>query len=435
MSRRPAALVAVSVGLALCLMSPATPAQHHTAGWSVITSASSASTAPAIGQIDNSGKMTTVLAGSALPQNVYAQGGTLDFDDRTYVVALLSKAINGSLLLVDRTGFILQTVQVLSKSPANGGGFINDVILDHNGDYIVVVGVGGGATPGLLRVDRGYMVTTVYQGTPLTEAKMVTTDINTGNFLVVDSSGRWVYSIAPDGSAIISVGIFSSTHSLNTQITQDIRTGDMFVGSWASQGVLLFRMSSSGVATTFLTGGLNAAYGVHADRSTAANPRLAMGALGTAPAACFVDLTTKAITTLHTGTTIFYQVFPNREVGTIKRGPGNCEISMHFQGEGGSPYVVGLSLSGVRPGVALPDGRRINLQVDSLTVLSVNGLLGPLFTGYTGTLNAFDRASALLNVSGLPPLKGVRVWAQVVTLNPSAPLGIQTIADPVILVL
>ena len=310
------------------------------------------------------------------------------------------------------------------------------MILDSGGDYIVVRGVGGGATPGLLRVDRSHHgVTTLYQGTPLLEAKMVTTDINTGNFLLVDTTGRWVYSIAPDGSAVVSVGIFSTTHSLNSQITQDIHTGDVFVGSWATQGVLLFRMNSGGVVTTFLAGGLNAVHGVHADRSSAANPRLALGALNTTPTVCFVDLTTKAITTLHTGTAIFYQVFPNREVATIQRGPGRWEIAMHFQGESGNVYVAGLSLSGVRPGVRLPDGRRIHLNVDTLTALSMNGLLGPLFTGYIGALNAFDRASAVLDVAGLPALKGTRIWALVVTLNKSAPLGIQTIADPVILIL
>jgi len=194
-------------------------------------------------------------------------------------------------------------------------------------------------------------------------------------------------------------------------------------------------MNSGGVATTFLTSGLNAVYGVHADRSSVANPRLALGALGTAPSVCFVDLTTKAITTLHTGSVLFYQVFPNREVATIKRGPGKWEIVMHFQGESGNAYVAGLSLSGVRPGVRLPDRRRIHLNVDTLTALSVNGLLGPLFSGYTGALNAFDRGSAVLDVSGLPALKGTRIWAQVVTLNKSAPLGIQTIADPVVLIL
>jgi hypothetical protein len=435
MSKQPVSLVAVSVGLVLGWIAAATPAQPHTAGWSVITSASSASTAPVIGRIDRNGKMTTVLAGSAMPANVNAPAGTLDFDDKVYVVALLSKGINGSLLLVDRSGTLLQTIQVLGKPPASGGGYVTDVIMNPDGDFIVVKGVGGGATPGLLKVDRARHVTTIYQGTPLTEAKLVTTDINTGKFLLLDSTARRVFSVAPNGSAITSVGVFPATASLNTQIAQDIRTGDLFVGSWASQGGLLFRMSTGGVASTFLAAGLTAVYGVHADRSTAANPRLVAGALGPLPCVCFVDLTTKAVTTLHTGTTIVYQVIPDREVGTIKRGPGQWEFSMHFQGQSGNAYVAGLSFSGVWPGLTLPDGRRINLHVDPLTALSVNGLLGPLFTGYAGTLDAFDRAAAFLDVSGLPALKGIPIWAQVITLNPSAPLGIQTIADPVILLL
>jgi len=265
---------------------------------------------------------------------------------------------------------------------------------------------------------------------------MVTTDIDTGNYLLVDTRGRAVYSIVPDGSAITSVGILSTTHTLGSQVTQDIRSGDLFVGSWTNRGVLLFRMNSGGVTTTFLASGLTAGLGVFADRSSAANPRLVLGSGSTTSGVFFVDLTTKAITTLYTGaTSYYYQVFPDREVATIKRGPGKWEITMHFKGESGNAYAVGLSFSGVRPGVVLPDGRRIHLNVDDLTALSVNGLLGPLFTGYTGTLNSFDRASALLDVSGLPVLKGVRIWAQALTLKPSAPLGIHTIADPLILIL
>ena len=437
MSTRLIITAALAVGFVLWAVSPVTPAQHHTAGWSVITNASTNTTGAAIGHVDLSGKLTTVLAGSQMPQNVYAQAGTLDFDDKTYVVALLSKAINGSLLKVDRSGFILQTVQVLSKSPSNGGGYIMDVILDPDGDYIVVMGVGGGATPGLLKVDRNHKVTTLYQGAPLTDAKMVTTDIDTGNYLLVDTRGRAIYSIVPDGSAITSIGILSTTHTLGSQITQDIHSGDMFVGSWTSRGVLLFRMNSGGVATTFLASGLDVGLGVFADRASAANPRLVLGSGSTTPGVFYVDLATKAITTLYASTTSssYYNVFPDREVATIKRGPGKWEITMHFQGQSGNAYAAGLSFSGVRPGVTLPDGRRIHLNVDALTALSVNGLLGPLFTGYTGTLNSFDRASALLDVSGLPVLKGVRVWAQVITLKLSAPSGIQTIADPMILIL
>jgi len=91
---------------------------------------------------------------------------------------------------------------------------------------------------------------------------------------------------------------------------------------------------------------------------------------------------------------------------------------------------VGLSLSDVRPGVPLPDGRRILLNVDNLTALSLSGRLGPLFAGNVGKLTPSARAMAVLDVSSLPVLKGLPIWLLAATLNPQAPLGIQTISDP-----
>ena len=173
-------------------------------------------------------------------------------------------------------------------------------------------------------------------------------------------------------------------------------------------------------------------YGMHLDRASASIPQLIFGSSGTSSGLYVFDLNTNAIATLASlsGVTV-QKVFPSREVSTLRRAAGTWEIALHFAGEAGNGYAVGLSLSGIRPGVSLPGGRRVPLNVDNLTSLSVNGQLGPLFAGAVGALNSFDRGMAVLDVSSLPVLKGIPVWAVALTLNPQAPLGIQTISDPI----
>jgi len=122
-------------------------------------------------------------------------------------------------------------------------------------------------------------------------------------------------------------------------------------------------------------------------------------------------------------------------VATERRSAGCWDVRLHFTGQGGSAYAVGLSLSGVRPGLFLPDGRRICFNPDALTAPSAAGQLAPIFTGQAGVLDTAGRATARLDVSALAPLAGLRVWIQALVLDPRAPLGIRTVPDPVVLVL
>jgi len=45
------------------------------------------------------------------------------------------------------------------------------------------------------------------------------------------------------------------------------------------------------------------------------------------------------------------------------------------------------------------------------------------------------RGSGGLDVSKLPGLSGLRVWAVAVSLDPAAPLGLSTISDPILIIL
>ncbi|MBN2491812.1 MAG: hypothetical protein JXQ29_13275 [Planctomycetes bacterium] len=416
-------------------------AQHHTAPWSFIGDANAASPYPVtIGRIDLQGVFTTVLPLGRLLQYDHGQGGALEADDQTYVVAILSKVNTGKLLRVDAGGTILQTVVILPVPPQAGGGYTHDVIVDQNGDYVVVVGPPTAAPKAcLLRANRQGVIGTIFPGPGLGYATAVTTDIDSGHFLLLDTQMRDVYSIAPDGSAVTSVGNFSRQIYLLNQLTQDVASGDLFVGSWSQFGAVLLRMDSLGQSTIFLGWGLYGAYGVHTDRASDPCPRLVVGSTSVDSGLFFVDLATRAITTFYSSAVgfplVYHKVFPNREVATERFAARGWNVRLHFAGEGGSAYTLALSLSGVRPGLFLPDGRRICFNPDAVTAPSVLGHLAAVFTGQSGRLDVGGRATARLDVSSLPPLAGLRVWIQALVLDPNAPLGIRTIPDPVVMVL
>lgn len=426
------------LSLALLALAAACPGQHHTAGWSFIGDANAATQLPvAVGHIDMAGKLTTILPFSRLVKYDHAHGGALDADDRSYLVAVMSNYNNGKLLKVSRTGTILQAMKVL-KSPPPGGGFVFDVMVDQNGDYVTVVGPPSSAVKAcLLRVDRGGKITTVFSGANISAASAVVTDIDTGDFLMLDRNQKTVYRIPANGSAVTSVGVFSAARYLLDQMAQRITNGDLYAGSSSYYQAVLVRLNRAGQSFIALGSGLYGAYGIHFDRASAASPRIAIGSTSWDSGLFFMDLKSKAITTLFSHGTgfplVYHKVFPNREVGTLRTAAGKWDVHLHFAGEAGNAYAVGLGLSGVRPGLPFPDGRRMFFNADELTAMSLDGRLRPLLTGNLGVLDAAGRAVARVDVSGHPAFQGFTIWIQAVTLDRKAPLGIRTLPDPVVL--
>ena len=114
--------------------------------------------------------------------------------------------------------------------------------------------------------------------------------------------------------------------------------------------------------------------------------------------------------------------------------PNDRVINVDFPGDAGRPYVVAFSQSGFSPGVPLPDGRTIPLNLDGLTLLTANVALPPFLTGNTGVLDGLGRATVRFNLNSLP-VTGLRLWAAAVTVDPNAPLGISQISAPLLFVL
>jgi len=120
----------------------------------------------------------------------------------------------------------------------------------------------------------------------------------------------------------------------------------------------------------------------------------------------------------------------------LYQAPNDRGLRLSFPGEPGRPFVVGLSLTGMRPGVPLPDGRTIPLAVDALTVLGLAGGVPGLITNTVGVLSARGEATVRLNLSALgPAARGVKIWAAAMVLDPGASSGIAHLVGPKIVVL
>jgi len=424
------ARVAISVLLVILLAATVVPGQPHGHGW-IFTAAQSAP-APALGRIAPQGTMSTLVTQSVLGGTTRAVGGAMSAGNSHHLVAITSTAVHQSLLIVDGTGKIIRTLTV-SPLPPSQGGYVTDVVMDQDGDFIVLEGPGGGQSMALYRLDQQLNLTTLHSGSPLIRPAALTVDIDTGDFMVLDP-GR-LYRVKPDGSSITTVGLFRVP--VLGQVTQDIATGDFFAGSNLAQepGAVIVRMTAGGTASTFLGAGFGSCTAVAADRASAPASRLAFAVPGGNAGVYFVDVASRAITTLLKGPNLGYtHLWPDRgnNLSTTRMtGKLTWTLALDFPGDGGLAYAVGLSVTGVRPVLPLPDGRRIPLVLDALTPLSLSGRLAPIFTGHAGRLDPAGAATATLN--SLPAFQGLRLWAIALTLDPQAPLGIRTISDPVVL--
>ena len=100
------------------------------------------------------------------------------------------------------------------------------------------------------------------------------------------------------------------------------------------------------------------------------------------------------------------------------------------------PYLLAFGMSGVRPGMPLPDGRNIPMRMDDLAFLSLTGRLAPFITNNIGTLDNTGLGVARVDVSAFgKALNGVRLWLCAIVLDPYAPFHIGVISDPKCLVL
>jgi hypothetical protein len=125
--------------------------------------------------------------------------------------------------------------------------------------------------------------------------------------------------------------------------------------------------------------------------------------------------------------------FRGRHLQTFKQAAGKWDLLISCPNFPNRAYVVALSMSGYRPAISLPDGRRIHLVPDMLTQLSLSNLLSPIFNPGPLVLNARGEAVARFDVSALPKLGGLPIWFAVAVLDPKAPNGVAYLPDTEVL--
>ncbi len=348
-----------------------------------------------------------------------------------------------SVYKIDPTGFVLKTV-------FDGTGVFGtpyDMLLDQNGDIILV-----DYSNGFYKLNPvSGVLTTMLTRTQFGQSpRAATVDIDSGDLLIAAGDSYihrydWI-----SGTTTIVSG--KAPSSFRYQIEQDHATGLIYTGtccSTATGGNGMFVMDLQLKTSSVLVGATNpplrAWYAHRFDRrvNTPGNNMIYASVNGFAIANNFsalVSLTQQGVITSlktygqpATGVLTAYgmEIGGSRNLCSLRTAaPNNRDILVSFPNLSRNAYVAALSLTGVRPGVPLGDGRQINLTPDDLTVLSLNNQLPGFWNPGPGTLDPFGRATLSLNLNLLgSAVKGVPVWVVVGVLDPLAPKGFAAISE------
>lgn len=390
-----------------------------------------------------------------------------------------SQALGTDIFTGHTSGRIVRTTPAGVSTTLTGsyGYFINMLTMDTDNKTIVALdSLSGANPPKVIRVDPiGQMiVATVFGGPPFTTVQSWIEVDQDGDYIVADRSQ--LFKVRRDGSGLTTV--YQDPTGYYFSFTEDKTTGDWLIGDYTLQSVVhidrntmmakaTIRLGAaptgmmqdperdeiiiSGGATTFLS--YNPITGVVATIVTGAGSANASG-LDRAPAPngalLYAGTTGGQIIrfdrkgtnlgiagTTGAGSTLGLIFDKSRNLGPeLVQAPNHRRIRLSFPGDAGKAYVFVLSLRGCKPGFSLPDGRVVPLNPDNLTFTTVRFSLPPLLTGNIGVINPFDEAFVTLNLNSLgAAVKGLRLYAMAVTLDPAAPSGISQVANPLLFVL
>lgn len=302
---------------------------------------------------------------------------------------------------------------------------------------------GGIYTTALTTVQLGYRLSLHY---PMVR------DVDTGDLLVCTEGSvvtsvieHPVYRLSPDGS--VSTWNLSNHGALpSLGITQEIETGDLL---WELSNEV-FRLSAGKAAkrkeVTFYLGQREFAYGMVFENQSAAAPRLityAVQQLTTGSRASLMWIDPKngyAITrtlpfiTASSFVPVPYQYrhignFGDRYLQTARTGARRWEMRFNFPTHPGQAYVAAASLLGVRPGLTLPDGRRIWLNLDPLFMATLGNLIPAVWNPGPRTLDKSGRARGFIDLGSVPAL-GISMHMVAAVLDAQAPHGVAFITEP-----
>ena len=124
-----------------------------------------------------------------------------------------------------------------------------------------------------------------------------------------------------------------------------------------------------------------------------------------------------------------FAFYRGRHTQTVQTGARLWEVRLSAPMFPGKPYAVVAGLSGVRPGITLPDGRRLNLNLDPIVYLTLTGQLPGIWHGGPGQLDAQGEARGMLDLSALGTTFHVPLWIARAVLDAQAPCGLAYLPD------
>lgn len=186
--------------------------------------------------------------------------------------------------------------------------------------------------------------------------------------------------------------------------------------------------------------GLTSAFAYNGVDSLTVEIRYRNGTLSLYPGQCYFD--NKAFPRIYANSTTAYTATTGMVEGSGLKiritytnayitGSGSPSIGQTFAldllaaTDAGLPYQVGTSLG---TGPIPMDTRMLRLSPDDLLVLSVQGTLPQVFSGYVGLLDNGGKAQAKLHTPNIPGLVGIRLHSAFVTIKNGAPSNLASIS-------
>ena len=367
-------------------------------------------------QVQPNGTFTTPIAstnfGTFFPNMVM-----MDNDNQQLVVLEVNFAATDRLAVWD-----VPNAKQVSTLEGPTGGSMNWFDTSGDGNFYAV---GSNAVYKIDRQGTGFTTLATISGTPASNFHSASYDLATGGIAVGDLGGSRVHLIAPDGTLVTTWTLPAAPFSM----AQDHRDGQFVIGTGGSGRV--YRIDPvSGLNTVTASAGTNAnaitfdRWSGNGEIVVGSNPILRMTTGG-------------VVVTTHTGIPAIANAGmcfnEGRNLTCVQTGPGNVyQYNVHIPSQASKQFAIGLSVTGFTPGIPV-DSRVVQLTPDTFTFLSVGGSL-PFFTGNTGALDAFGRATATLNL-GFLSIPGLKIWAVAGTVDGSAPSKIGVITKPILTLL
>lgn len=410
--------LALATASSLALAAVTVAAQPYRNGWVATTYGS----LNGLVRVSTGGAVTTVAKVSGSTASVM-----MDIDNRNYVVAANEPFIRR----------ISPSGTLLASLPIPGGLIATEVSLHASGDYLVLAGQRFGNHV-ILRMDRaGSTVRTVWgpaaPWSVTSAVEAMVPDVRTGHMITFTNYRLHRLNVRNGQSTTLAVVAPFNFPIISTQITQDPTNGDLFIVGVSATSPLSngdwYRVDRNGTVNTL---GIATAR-VSAAAPTRASARRQRLVLGGSSGIHTLELSSQQRMPITAQPAAHVTPEQGRTLATEQIGTARWSIYIDVSEDANRPFAIALSAQ-PPSAVPLPDGRRIPLTVDALTLASVTGAIPTILRGGIGTLDANGSATATLDLSRLGPLPpGLRVWIGGVTFDPASPLGLRTILDPIIL--